>query len=131
MSRFLLLSAAGLMVLHVRAWRRAQRQPLEPRELDYRRRQFRRRMQTSTLLGVLAVAVLVGPLITEPPLLVLAFWGAVLVVVLWVLLLAAADALATRLHFTRLRDDYLIEQAKLQAEIRRLRAIRGNGRPQR
>jgi ABC-type xylose transport system permease subunit len=128
-SLFLLLCAAGLMALHVRAWRRCQRQQLAARELDYRRRQFRRRMQTSALLGVLAAAIFLGSLITGPPLVMLAFWGAALLVAIWVLLLAAADVVATRFHFGRLRADYLIEQAKLQAEIRRLRALRGNGKP--
>jgi Na+/H+ antiporter NhaD/arsenite permease-like protein len=128
-SLFLLLAAAGLMALHVRTWRRAQRQKPAARELDYRRRQFRRRMQSSALLGVLAAAIFLGPLLTEPPLAVLVFWGAALLLVCWVLLLAAADVAATKLHFGRLRADYLAQQAKLQAEIRRIRAMRGNGKP--
>lgn len=85
-------------------------------------------MQTSAMLGLLAVALLVGPLLTGPLLLVLGFWAAVLLVVCWVGLLAAVDIWATRHHFSRLRHTYLVEEAKLHAEIRRLRAVRGNGK---
>ena len=127
---FLLLCAAGLMTLHVCAWRKSKRQELEASELDFRRRQFRRRMQTSAMLGVLAVAIFIGPLITErgPPTLVFIFWGGTLLVVCWVGLLAVVDVIATKFHFGRLREKYLIEQAKLQAEIRRIQAKRGNGK---
>jgi Na+/H+ antiporter NhaD/arsenite permease-like protein len=127
-SVFLLICTAGLMTLHVRTWRKAQRQELEADGLDYRRRQFRRRVQTSALLGLLAVAIFVGPFITGPPVVVFAFWGVVLLVVCWVALLAVVDVIATKIHFDRLREKYLVEQAKLQAELRRLQATRGNGR---
>jgi hypothetical protein len=124
-SLFLLACAAGLMVLHVRAWRVAQRSPLGDREREYRSTQYRRRMQTSAMLGLLAVAIFAGSFITEPPLAVLLFWAAVLVVLGWVALLAVADMVATKLHFGRLQQHNLVEQAKLQAEVRR---VRGNGR---
>jgi hypothetical protein len=127
----LLLCAAGLMLLHVRTWRRVRQQALQPDELDYHRRQYRRRMQASALLGLTAVAVFVGQLAVsriEATLAAFAYWGAVLLMVGWVGLLATADVLATRQHFTRLRQSYLIEQAKLHAEIRRMQATRGNGK---
>lgn len=119
------------MLLHVRTWRRVRQQALQPDELDYHRRQYRRRMQASAMLGLTAVAVFVGQLgisrIESTPA-VFAYWGAVLLMVGWVGLLAAADVLATRHHFTRLRQSYLVEQAKLHSEIRRMQATRGNGK---
>jgi len=125
---FLLLCAVGLIRLHVRTWRRFQGQPLEDVERDYRRRQFRRRMQSSAMLAVLAVAILIGQLITGPPVLVIAYWGGVLLLLGWVGLLALADILATKYHFGRLRETYLIERAKLQAQLRRIQSARGNGK---
>jgi hypothetical protein len=127
----LLLCAAGLMVLHVRTWRRVRQQEPKPDDLDYHRRQYRRRMQASAMLGLTAVAVWVGQLVIsriDSKLVGSAYWGAVLLMVGWVGLLAAADVLATKHHFTRLRQTYLVEQAKLHAELRRIQAARGNGK---
>jgi amino acid permease len=131
---FMLLSAVALMASHVRTWRRVQQHDSTPDELDYHRRQYRRRMQTSALLGLLAVAIFVGQLVivhVQPRLLLLAYWGAVLLLICWMALLAVADILATKHHFGRLRQTCIVEQAKLQAKIRRIRAVRGNGKPPR
>jgi peptidoglycan/LPS O-acetylase OafA/YrhL len=127
-SLLLLLFAAGLMAMHVQSWRRLRRREPDPHEFDYRRRQLRRRMQTSGLLGLLAVAIFVGQWVTEPNLLGFLFWGGVLLVLAWVALLAIVDMLATKHHFARLRQTYLVEEAKLQAELRRIRATAGNGK---
>ena len=99
-SVFLLLAAAGLMFWHVRAWRHAQAKNLDETELDFRRRQFRRRIQTSALLGVLAAALFIGQFITGPNALLFIYWGIALLLVAWVALLAVVDALATKFHFT-------------------------------
>jgi hypothetical protein len=130
-SLLLLLAAGGLMFSHAHAWRAFQREQLDPREFDYRRRQFRRRMQTSAMLAVLAVAMFIGHLLTmwlESRTFAVVFWGAVMLVLCWVGLLATADVWATKHHFGRLRDECLVEQAKLQAELRRIQAVRGNGK---
>lgn len=127
-SLFLLFCAAAWIVWHVRAWRRVQRQQPEGDELDYRRRQFRRRMQTSVMMALLAAAILAGQFLTRPAWLVLLFWVGVLLVVAWVVLLALVDVWATKHYFGRLRQKYFIEEAKLQAELRRIQALRGNGK---
>jgi hypothetical protein len=125
----ILLAAGGLIVWHVRTWRRAERKPSEGQGFDYYRRQYRRRMQTSALLAVVAVAIFVGQFITRPPVAVLVFWGGVLLVLFWIGLLAVADVVATKLHFAQLRAHYRVEEAKLQMELRRIRSTRGNGKP--
>ena len=132
-SLLLLASAAGLMVWHVRLWRTLRDRPLEPRELAYRRGQFRRRMQTSAMLGLLGVAIISGEALTLSGSRMFAglYWGGVLLVVAWMALLALADMLATHQHFNRLRTEYLIERAKLQAEVQRIKAARSNGKPKR
>ena len=112
---------------------RYQHENLDAEELDYRRRQYRRRMQTSVILGGLAIAMFVGTLLTFrlPPrsLFVPIFWGVFLLVLGWVVVLAAADMVATRRHFRRVRSETLVERAILQAELRRIQAARGNGKP--
>lgn len=127
-SLVILLGSAVLLSSHVHTWRAVQAEPLEPEERDYRRRQYRRRMQCSSMLGLLAVAIVVGRLLIDIfrslPLVVFVYWSAVVLVVLWIGLLAVVDMVATKRHFVRLRDHCLIEQAKLQAELRRRQ---GNG----
>ncbi len=120
------------MYLHVRSWRRAQQADYSPNEMDFYRRQFRRRMQTSAMLGCLAVIILAGEFLTRwmhSQLFFALYWAATLLLVLWVVLLAAVDIWATQYHFNQLRQKCLIEQAKLHAEIRRVQAVRGNGKP--
>ncbi len=128
-SLFLLLCAAGLMWMHVRTWQGVKQQRATPEEIDYRYRQFRRRMQSSALLAVSAVAVFIGQWIPlQRVILAAVFWGGVVLLLVWVGLLALVDIWATKHYFGRLRQTYVIEQAKLQAEIRRIRAMRGNGK---
>lgn len=127
-SLFLLLAAAVLMAWHVKAWRSAARRKQDARELDFHWRQFRRRMQCSAMLVFLAVPVFIGQWITGPPILVILFWGATLLIVAWLALLALADTIVTVHHFQGLRAECLIEQAKLKAEEKRLRAVGGNGK---
>ena len=124
----LLLLCAGAMILsHLRAWRRLQERELDSKERDYRRRQLRRRVQTSALLGLAGVAILLGQWITAPPW-VFAIWGIVLFLLGWMTVLAFADILATKYYYGRIRHQYLLEEVKLQAELRRLQGIRGNGK---
>ena len=133
LSLFMFAFAAGMMLLHVRTWRTIREQDPDPVERDYRRRQFRRRMQTSAMLGLLGVAILIGQLVTAPPARPLAFaifCMVVLLLVVWVCMLAVADVIATKHHFGRLRQTYLVEQAKLKGELVRLQGKRRNGTPQ-
>lgn len=129
----LLVVAAGWFVRwHVSAWRALgeRASQLDPEEIDFRRRQLRRRTQTSAMLGLVGIGMLVGRLLIvwrAHPTLILLFWGGVVLLVLWLGLLAVADMVATRYYFSRLRRDYLVEQARLQAQLRRMERTRGNG----
>jgi hypothetical protein len=120
------------MYWHVQSWRRAQLADLAAGELDFYRRQFRRRIQSSAMLGILAVLIFAGELLTKwinSQVFFIIYWAAALLLVIWVALLAGADIWATQYHFGRLRQKCLIEQAKLHAEIRRVQSVRGNGKP--
>ena len=128
----LLLAAGGLIRSHQRAWRALQqrRGQMEPSEYDFRRRQLRRRWQTSAMLGLVGIGMLIGGLLIvrrAAPQLVVVFWLGVMLLVVWIALLAAADIVSTRLYFSRLRRDYVVEQARLQAQLRRMERTRGNG----
>jgi predicted exporter len=48
-------------------------------------------------------------------------WCFILLIVLWALLLAAADWLASRLHFDKLLSANAVEHALLKREIEKLR----------
>ena len=130
-SLFLLLSAAGLIIWHLKAWQTASGGKHDARQLDFHWRQFRRRMQCSAMLVFLAAAVFVGQWITSPPfapILVILFWCGTLLIVAWLALLAVADIIVTVHHFQGLRADCLVEQAKLRAEAKRIKSVGGNGR---
>jgi hypothetical protein len=131
-SALLLAAALGLMYWNVLCWRKTQLADLASGELDFYRRQFRRRIQTSAMLGILAVLIFVGELLTwwiNSHVFFIIYWMATLLLVVWVALLAGADIWATQYHFGQLRQKCLIEQAKLHAEIRRVQSVRGNGKP--
>jgi len=127
---FVLAGAAGLMVWHVRSWRAQQAAGLDPKELEYRRRQFRRRMQTSSMLALVALSLPVGLWILPVwPKVGVFYWGAVVCLLMWVGALGVADMWATKHYYGRLRDDCRIEQARLEAELRRIQRGRSNGKP--
>ena len=122
----------ALMAWHIRAWESFRRREADAAEVNYRRRQFRRRMQTSAMLALAAIALGVGQPLTVwvnsawfTPL----YWLAVLLLVGWMVLLAVVDAWASRVYYGRLQQQCRLEEIKLQAEVRRLQAVRGNGKP--
>ncbi len=127
----LLLAAMALMAWHVREWESFHRREADAAEFNYRRRQFRRRMQTSGMLGLAAVALGVGYPLTmwvHSSYFTIAYWTATLLLVCWIVLLALIDALSSRIYYSRLRQQCLLEELKLQAEVRRLQAARDGGK---
>ena len=97
---------------------------MDGRERDFRRRQYRRRMQTSAMLGILGLAILVGQLLldrADSSMLLLAYWCGVIAMVVWIALLALADMTATSFHYVREKNDTVVEQARLKNELRRVR----------
>jgi hypothetical protein len=119
-SSLLLAVALGAMLLHQRVWKTAQAKFDDPAALGFLRRRHRRRMQIAGLFGLLAVVLFAGHGITAPvPLL---FHGlGMLAILVWIVLLAVADALATRGHFyemsRRQLADAAAEQVKLAREL--------------
>ncbi len=127
----LLAAAMGLMAWHIRAWESFGRREADAPEFHYRRRQFRRRMQTSAMLGLSAIALGVGQPLTiwvHSAYFTPIYWIAVVLLVCWMVLLALVDAWSSRIYYGRLRQQCRLEEIKLQAEVRRLQAVRGNGK---
>ena len=109
--------AALLMLQHEWTWRKIQRTERDSREVDFARRQYRRRLQASGLIGVVAVAIAVSGWV-EQAWQVLFYWIGVALVVVWILLLGLVDWASSYAHFQRIHKRQLAEHAALQAELK-------------
>ncbi|MCC6125535.1 MAG: hypothetical protein IT426_11275 [Pirellulales bacterium] len=130
-SLLLLLVSGGLMLAHRRSWKAFRREEMPQEEFDYRRRQFRRRMQASGAIGIVGIALFVGVAFflgreslasgIENAAAIAAYWFAVLLLTVWMALLAFADVWASRRYVDRILDRDLREQTKLHAGLYRQR----------
>ncbi|HEV7224687.1 MAG TPA: hypothetical protein VGN42_18395 [Pirellulales bacterium] len=126
-----ILLAVALLVSHWRTWRSTGLHSASESERSYQRRRFRRRMQTSAMLALVGVALIVGQLIpaaTRPSLFVF-FWTGVVLLLFWVVLLALADAAATRNHARRLLSERTAERSRLEEELVRLKRRKNDDSP--
>lgn len=90
----------------------------DPREHAFLSQRYRRRQRASSLIGVVGLAVIAGSWISHT-LTAACYWSGVLLLVLWIVLLAITDALASLSFYQRHRQRQLFEQAALQAELKR------------
>jgi len=121
--------SAGLIWSHFRTWKSAQRRDLEPRELGFLQRQFRRRMQTSSMLLLLGGAILAGYWVPrERPSLYVFYWCGVFLWTIWIMLLAVGDAVLSRLYLRAEVRQRQIDQARAQAELHRTTLSKRNGK---
>jgi hypothetical protein len=132
----LLLSGFGswLVWRHVVSWRRSQDDAeLSPLDIDFFRRQFRRRVQTSGLLVLLGLMLPLGDALLlwgRDPIVSTIFWLGVVFLTLWIMALAAGDWLLSRIHCrgtTAAIEQLNRKKQELDAEVTRLRAQRQNG----
>jgi hypothetical protein len=115
-----LIGLSGLMLdWHRRSWRAAQQDAsLDTRGRRYAEAQYRRRMQASSIIGVLGAAIGMGPLVPLRP------WPMVLYVASLagacgcMTILAAIDAWATHQNYVRLRNEQIAAQLKVAREVR-------------
>ena len=122
------LGGAGLIARHVLSWRAAQRRPLDDEEREFRRLQFRRRVQASAMIALAGVGLACEPLVEFSPLIWAIYVLVLIVLLFWIVALALADAVATRFHYGRERDDLKVKKVVLEAELRRRRnKTTGNG----
>jgi hypothetical protein len=124
LSLTLLFISLALAAMHVRAWRTADHGGLAAAERDFQERRYRRRLQTSLMLGVIGVLVL-GDLwldqIVKDAWGRLLYWSGVGLLLLWLLLLAASDWLASRRHYRGQLDRLLADRDVLRADLERIR----------
>lgn len=129
-SSFLVVLAVALLILHASAWRNTRESEQDEKVLDFHRRQFRRRMQASAMLGIVGLGVAGGLWIDaqDDTILSVIYWSAILLIVAWIAALAAADWVATRFYYDLIHTDQQTEHAALKAELERIRSREGNGR---
>lgn len=97
-------------------------------------RQYRRRMQVSVMLGICGIGIFLGTNVLSPraaPRLFILCWLGTLLLLLWMALLAAADALAIRNHARRDLQHIADQQHVLRAKLRRMGAHNGDDQPPR
>ena len=114
----LVLLALVLLGLHWTTWRQADHGGLSEREQDFHRRQFRRRILSSGMLGLMGLMML-GSLWIEAAWAQFLFWVGMLLGIGAVMLLALADWWSSRTHYGR---DQVLQAAQielLKAEIRK------------
>ena len=121
----------ALMVSHLRTWRRMRGQLAVADERRHFRRRFLRRLQTSALLTLAGIGLIVGQLIPPRvwPSLFVVFWCGLMLLLVWVVLLALADAAATRAYVGRLQRQRTAERSELEQELMRIKRSRQNGQP--
>jgi hypothetical protein len=124
LSLTLLFISLALAATHLRAWRVADHGGLAAAERDFQERRYRRRLQTSLMLGVIGILVL-GDLwldeIVKDAWGRLLYWSGVGLLLLWLLLLAASDWLASRRHYRGQFDRLLADRDALRADLERIR----------
>jgi hypothetical protein len=130
----LAIAALGVLLLvwHRRTWQTVRSTVTEAGELRFHRRRYLRRLQTSGLLVVLGMALEGGQWIAADrhPSLFVFFWCAVSLLAAWMIVLALCDAIATRLHLNDQLRRQVIERAKLNAELTRIKAERQPSTPE-
>ncbi len=96
--------AVAMLVAHRASWQRAQARLRNAVDLTFRYHQFRRRMQASSLLALVAPTMLVGMRVSpdRSPRLFVALWLLVMLATCWIGWLAILDAIASTRHFHRL-----------------------------
>lgn len=112
--------AVGLVVRHCSFWRSLNKEHLDDSEVQYFRRQFRRRVITSSLVGVIGVTFVVLYWIKSPVVFSIFLFGW-LITIGWILLMALSDILSTRSFKSELRVSQIARRSELEAEIERLR----------
>lgn len=123
----LMMLVAGLLIArHRRVWRQSRLDDLSNEAHVFARRQFGRRLQSSLLVGLIGAAMLASPLVTNPWV-AIGYWGVVMLLLGWVMVLAVADVASTQQHFRHLQEEVLLERAALEAELRKLENQRSDG----
>lgn len=119
-SAALVFTSLVLLAWHVKSWREADHGGLAERDYQFHRRQYRRRMQSSGMLGIIGLLIL-GHLWVADNAMLAVYWAGVLGLVVWTVLLAVADLAASRLHYGPQVAEQRTEHLLLKREIEKFR----------
>jgi hypothetical protein len=114
----LVLFALVMLGIHWNTWQRADHGGLSDRDRLYYSRQFRRRILSSGMLGLMGLLML-GGLWIEATWAQALFWVGMLLGILAVMLLALTDWWSSRAHFGRDEVFNAAQIELLKAEIRK------------
>lgn len=129
----LLVFGLAMIRSHRQSWA-AQKNDAELPEAErvYLYRRYRRRMQTSAMLVVLGILIALGDALVPwrnlPPIAYFIYWGGVLLLTLWVILLAFGDMASTRVHARISLAQVQEKRRQLEQELAEYRNRRSNGR---
>lgn len=124
----LLALSAALIAAHVRTWRTSAGLELDSHDRQFRLDQYRRRIVSSGMIGLVGIALMASPQMDDPIRTSFwVYWTGLLLAVLVIGLLAMFDLISTRTYFRRLQQAGLAEQAILTAQLKRLHSRRANG----
>ena len=119
-SAALVLGSLTMLAWHIKSWREADHGGLSERDYDFYRRQCRRRMQTSGMLGIIGLLIF-GHLWVRDNTMLALYWTGILGLLVWTVLLAVRDFAASRLHYGPQVADLRTEHLLLKREIERFR----------
>lgn len=122
----LVLFGAGLIHLHRTGWfHRQLDDELSEDDLKFFSKQYRRRMQTSSLLVLIGFLIVIGDAPYMPwklyPAMFAIYWGGILLIAFWVILSAIGDMSASRIRSATMVSRIMDQQRLLEKQIAELR----------
>ena len=127
----LIVTAAVMIGGHRRAWRkRLEEKSLEQSDREHYFRQYRRRMQTSAMLGLVGLLIVVGDWLipwNQAAVWFPIYWGVVLMLTGWIGLLGVADLLSTRVYTNAALARVRSKQRELESQLAAVRRAQSNG----
>jgi hypothetical protein len=120
--------AVAMLVAHRASWHHAQLRIRNAVDLAFRHSQFRRRMQSSSLLALIGPTMLVGMRLSpeRSPKLYVALWLMVTLATCWIGWLAVVDAMASARHFRRIGRERALARDGLKREFERIIAAQSS-----
>ena len=118
----LVLFGAGLIQLHRTSWFHRQHDgDLSDNDLKFFAKQYRRRMQTSSLLILIGFLIVIGDAPYMPwkmyPALFAVYWGGILLIAFWIILSAMGDMSASRIGSAAMISRIQDQQRLLEKQI--------------
>lgn len=127
---FLLVAVAWLMYQHhQQTLKQVELHPeWEPQKRNFLVNQVQRRQRVTYTIMLIAAAILLSPAIPRN-LIFIAYWGGICLMLLWIMILAGVDTLATKSYILSLRDQRIASRRALEEEVKRMREEKASTEP--